>query len=227
MSDKNTRWENDKEWLGWTIRDEIYGFVRKYLGPFIVSTMFFLGGAIWAFLKEYPVIWEPVGAVALTLGTITGLALRDGRKRRRLPVIEPQSLPNTLPKMVDDTQTIVVASPKQEKVFVDLTPEQLIAFHTDNTGIQANKLVAPSIGKWMPISGRLSNVLSSYPGFAQLTFIGRGVGNQVFMYFRDQKLIDRLSMLKPGTQMTVHGQIEMVDMLAVHLGNCELIRVES
>ena len=118
-------------------------------------------------------------------------------------------------------------APQKNKVFVDLTPEQLIAFYKDNTSIQADKLVASSIGKWMPISGKLDQVISSFPGFAQLTFAGRGTGTQVFMYFRGQMLIDRLALLKRGTKITVHGPIEKVDPFAVHLSDCELIEVQS
>jgi hypothetical protein len=152
--------------------------------------------------------------------------LFPGQFRRR----KTQRLSSVLPKVTDEIQSdkpINAVASKEEKIFIDLTPEQLIAFYADNTSIQADRLVAPSIGKWMSLSGRLSEVISSYPGFAQLTFTRRGLGSQVFMYFRDQTLIDRLSMLNRRTQMTVHGKIEKVDMFAVHLGNCELVEVES
>jgi hypothetical protein len=127
-------------------------------------------------------------------------------------------------EMRDESTSIVV--PKEGKTFVDLTPEQLIAFYKDNTGIQADKLVAASIDKWMPLHGRLGEVLGN-PKSVQVTFTDRGVGNQVFMLFRDQEQIDRLSTLKRGTRMTIYGQIKSVDMLAVHLDNCILVEVKS
>ena len=93
MPDKNTRWQNDKEWAGWTIRDEIYAFIRRNLGQTVVTSIIFLGGAIWAFVKEHPLVWEPVGGAALAVGAITGLALYDGRKRKR--VLKKEQAPLT------------------------------------------------------------------------------------------------------------------------------------
>ena len=115
MADQNTRWENDKEWAGWTIRDEIYGFIRRHLGQTIVTSIIFLGGAIWAFVKEHPLVWEPVGAAVLTVGAITGLALYDGRKRKRATSQHGNALPDTLSISDSSIEAIMMPGPGNTK----------------------------------------------------------------------------------------------------------------
>jgi hypothetical protein len=83
MAEKNTRWENDKEWAGWTLRDEIYAFVRAHLQPIISGAVGGAMGAIIAAIKSYPTVAASIGAVVLTLAVITILAIKDGRKRNR------------------------------------------------------------------------------------------------------------------------------------------------
>lgn len=85
VSDKNTRWENDKEWAGWTIRDEVYAYVRKHWLPTVVSTIIAIAGSVWAFIRSHPTLGVSVGTMALTITAIVILALIDGRKRRTVP----------------------------------------------------------------------------------------------------------------------------------------------
>ena len=89
MAERDSRFrENNRAWLGWTLRDEIYAFVRQHFGLLIVTVLSTLVGTVWGFLKEHPLIWVSIGAVTLTLAAITGLAMIDGRKRRRRPTAQ-------------------------------------------------------------------------------------------------------------------------------------------
>jgi hypothetical protein len=74
--------EDNKEWFLWTIRDEIYGFIREYLRPIIAMLIVSVAGTIWAFAKDHPMLWLPVGGASFTLAALTVFALRDGRRRR-------------------------------------------------------------------------------------------------------------------------------------------------
>jgi len=58
-------------------------------------------------------------------------------------------------------------------VFVgeNVTPKYLVSFFEEHTSIQASQMAKPFIGKWMKISGRLNEVISSKPEHgAQLSF---------------------------------------------------------
>ncbi len=83
MADSEQGWWDDaKSWFRWFVYDEIYIFVRQYLGPVIVSAMIALGTAIIAFVKLHPTIGGVAAGAALTISIIVALALIDGRRRR-------------------------------------------------------------------------------------------------------------------------------------------------
>jgi hypothetical protein len=126
-----------------------------------------------------------------------------------------------------------MASQKEDKIFVgeSITPNYLLSFFEEHTGIQAAKMAKPFIGKWMRLSGRLGEVLSSAPEHgAQLSFQREDVKGEkdwsyyitVYMRF-DQPWLDRLAILRRGDQVTVVGQIKRVDPLVLNLDHCELV----
>lgn len=83
MADNQSQFRQDnREWLVWTIRDEIYAFVRKNAGPTIGAVFAMTAGAIWAFVKQYPTIWGPLGGAVFATGTVTFLALIAARKNK-------------------------------------------------------------------------------------------------------------------------------------------------
>jgi len=75
MADSEQGWWDDaKSWLRWFVYDEIYIFVRQYLGPVIVSAMIALGTAIIAFVKLHPTVGGVAAGAALTISIIIALA---------------------------------------------------------------------------------------------------------------------------------------------------------
>lgn len=113
---------------------------------------------------------------------------------------------------------------------VDVTPEYLAGLFDAHTSIQASKLVAPYLGKWMKVSGPLGDI-SAFTTFSQVTFaFGRFTFPlSVYMYFHDREVVEnRLAVLSRGEdQITVLGQIDRVDGTRVMLENCELIDVSQ
>jgi hypothetical protein len=110
-------------------------------------------------------------------------------------------------------------------VGASVTPEYLTGLFKGHTSIQAQKLIEPFIGNWMAISGSLKEVMSSSPDYAQVTFWGRGVFDNlstVYTYFRSKESIARLSILRPKDSITVVGQLKEISNIAVNLDNCEL-----
>ena len=115
----------------------------------------------------------------------------------------------------------------EERIFVgaNITPEYLLGLFKDHTSIQARKLIEPFIGKWMRVSGDLSEIISSTSDRAQVTFSGRGLtGNlaPVFMYFRTKESVERLAILRRGDSLTIVGKISDINLVQIDLDPCEI-----
>lgn len=110
------------------------------------------------------------------------------------------------------------------RIFVgpDVTPEYLFSLYESYTSIQADKLAAAFIGKWMRISGTLDEVLPVEQ--ASIVTMERPDAlsfKYVYMYF-DNSWTDRLSMLKHGNPITVVGEISEIGRPLMRLRNREL-----
>lgn len=125
--------------------------------------------------------------------------------------------------------TLEPPSPKPEnKVFVDpnVTPEFLAGLYDGNTILGAEMKIKQYIGKWLPVSGRLSEVMGGWDLLggrtpAVATFLIQK-GPSVIMIFQDE-WIDRLAPTPKGQQIFVHGTITKVNSDKVELDNCELV----
>jgi hypothetical protein len=125
-----------------------------------------------------------------------------------LPVAPAPVIPT-----VERTEAVPTSSSRS---YTDRTPEGLIAFLSGGlTDMQAQKLVAPFLGKWMQVSGAVSHVGDT----GQVTFKGR----EVYMWFRGPEWLDRLAMLSPGSQISVVGRITKIQYSSVRLEDCELV----
>jgi hypothetical protein len=136
---------------------------------------------------------------------------------RPFPLVKPDLVPFVQP--LDDGP----AMPPQEKTFTDRTPENLTGFFSEGlTDMQVQKLLHPFIGKWMTVAGPVDYVGAK----GQVTFADRGVWSErkaVHMFFEGPEWLDRLSMLSPGTHITVIGRIHAVEKTGTTLYDCELV----
>jgi HNH endonuclease len=113
--------------------------------------------------------------------------------------------------------------PRQEPDILVLTPEDLANFFKEKTDAQAQKQIAPLIGKWMKVSGPLGDysdgrlILSNHCYPATLF--------NVWTLFHGSPWSDLLSDMNIGTLITLQGQIAFVNRLAVQLIYCELLDV--
>jgi hypothetical protein len=117
----------------------------------------------------------------------------------------------------------------EERSFVNITLEELLRVFDEHTKIQARTLISDFIGKWMIVSGPLGDV-GEFTSFSQVTFAHRPslpldthYFDTVYMYFRNKKWVDRLSIMNKGDNITVIGRIREVGPGELHLDNCELI----
>jgi hypothetical protein len=125
------------------------------------------------------------------------------------------------PPMISPLAEII----KPQRIFVgdDVTKEFLIGLLQGRTDIQAQKLVSLYLGKWMKVSGRLGNILSSTGTRFQVTFEFSGKLTDLYMWFGEQ-WADRLSIITPGQNLVVIGKItEIGPSSYVSLDECELL----
>lgn len=161
--------------------------------------------------------------------------LRNGRPRAIEEARRDHSPPASPIASVQIAEPEAKAVAKQERIPVgpSITPEYLVGLYRENTGIQATKLTERVIGKWMRVSGRVEEVLPTGPTSAQLTFQRRPdesmyLHERATIYMRlRESWIDRVAMLRRGDEVTVYGQLDQVDKLAIHLMSCEIEGTDS
>jgi hypothetical protein len=116
-----------------------------------------------------------------------------------------------------------------EPKVINVTPDELVEFFEGHTSIQAQKLVAPYIGKWIEVSGLLGDVNPLAEDAAEVTFrpestmAGMPVGVVTVMSFRTKEWVDRLAVLKHKDPIAVQGKIREIRSLRVYLDDCELL----
>ena len=110
--------------------------------------------------------------------------------------------------------------------FSDTGPEEIMKVLKENTGIQADKLLRPYYGKWMRFSGPLADVSpwTPYAKFATVSLSNYSVSTtNVIFYFQNRNVVEgRLAVLRPGTQLTIKGEISDIDPLWIQLNRCEI-----
>jgi hypothetical protein len=195
------------------------------VGAFVVAT-------VWGSVQFY--IWYKHGEIGMSgllgFGLLVCLlfisaVLNIKATRANSGLVEPRDnivLP-TAPTIIRqaDERAPEISSPtvlEDNRVVVGTNPERLCAFFKDATTAQGKRLVQPYIGKWMRVSGKVSNV-----GDSHISFRNFGVAGVLIIMFFDDKWSDRISVLEMGTTVTVLGQIREIDVLGLQLRNCELV----
>lgn len=111
-----------------------------------------------------------------------------------------------------------------ERIFVDATPEYLMGLFEGHTDIQGQRLATAYIGKWLRVSGKLHDILSSRPTSALVTFEHKPHKlTDLYMYFDGTNSVERISTIRPGTAIAVIGKINRINRITVELQNCELV----
>jgi hypothetical protein len=152
----------------------------------------------------------------------------DDRKRSAQPVVMsplPASLLPDVRPVIPETTSLQPVSISEQRIFVgsEITVNYLNSLREGRTGVQAQALINLYIGKWMRVSGRLGNVLSSGRNRCQVTLEYNPLKfTDLFMMFSEEWR-DHLSILTLGQNIAVVGKIEQVDYFGVHLTDCELV----
>jgi hypothetical protein len=115
-------------------------------------------------------------------------------------------------------------STSRQRVFVGLTPQDLIKPFGTYISAQAEKLTRAYIGKWLTVTGRIGDVhrhtrvwqvtMSFEDDVHRVLVVSLSFGNEWG---------DRLSVLTRDATITANGQIENVTSSMICLRNCELV----
>jgi hypothetical protein len=119
-----------------------------------------------------------------------------------------------------------------ERIFTDVKPEYLTGLYEKYRSAQADEAVKSYIGKWIKVSGNVSDVSreKGYFGSPDTVFISLTVikpdGHRLYSVlanFDQQRWIDRALIFGRGEEATVLGQISHVTDTSIALRECEII----
>jgi len=112
---------------------------------------------------------------------------------------------------------------------LSITPKELVSVFKQRTTTQGTKLAKHYIGKWLKVSGPMSDVGANTDRrsrrFVMATLEGAMTGGEplITMKFTKRKWEDKLSGLNSGDSITVLGQIEDMGRDFLVLAKCELV----
>jgi len=188
--------------------------------------------AIWGAIAL--VTWEPfrrtmrsIGrrrlgfplVIGLLLLLAVGLGVVAIQKNARVSPLAPPVAPGVPPLPTKPHAEAPTRHQSEARIIVppSVTPEYLMGLFIGHTGVQGKKLLEPYIGKWIKVSGPLSNVRPTSPGILALVSIGN---KHVFMHFGDQWR-ERLSVLRLEDKITALCEIREAELFELSLDKCE------
>ena len=116
---------------------------------------------------------------------------------------------------------LIPGSAGPNRIFVEGSPEQLMSLVRDHTHIQKQKLSEVYIGKWLRVSGSITEVR---PMFLVGVFVAVDLGSfkTAYCWFKGRWL-DRLKLLQKGQAISAIGRIHEIEGSAVVLKSCEIV----
>jgi hypothetical protein len=90
------------------------------------------------------------------------------------------------------------------------------------THMEGKRLVAPYVGRWMEVEGKVDDVRDS-TGFVQVAFERVTGQAMTLMYFRGKEWRQRVELLRRGDHLRVQGRINGVEAWGVDLDVCEIV----
>jgi len=132
---------------------------------------------------------------------------------------------NPIEEINDSTFKKIVG--ESERIIVDTTLDYLLGFFKEHTNAQAQKLIETYLGKWIKLTSEVKNV-DELPDEV-MVFAGISIPpkiQHIFFHFNDQVNIDRAKLLRRDEEITILGEIVVVEAHSIHLKNCEFVSNE-
>ncbi|HEY2034062.1 MAG TPA: hypothetical protein VGH02_10295 [Rhizomicrobium sp.] len=118
-----------------------------------------------------------------------------------------------------------LANNDPSKFFVreSVTPSYLCDLYEGKTSIQASKLAAPFVGKWLRVSGPLQNVTEpTTDGQFFVSLKQKSISDPLIFLQFGSEWLEKLTIIPRGDIITAIGQISAVTRFDISLKNSEL-----
>lgn len=134
-----------------------------------------------------------------------------------------------LPTVLPALETGLFVSETGERTFVEdnVTLKHLSGLYKDRTSLQADKLAAPHVGKWIEVSGKLE-IATPFSAEASTVSLKLDETRDGFNYAWLMFLTDRhrLEALRPNDTITAVGRIKGFHGSEIQLLECELVAID-
>lgn len=112
----------------------------------------------------------------------------------------------------------------QQRIFLRDGLSDLTAYYRHNTDAEADRLIAPKVGKWLAISGTVRNIEPNrlFGNLAVELSTRVFTGTPVFLEF-SRRWNDRIGLMKAGEAISAYCQLRAASSIEVTLTNCELV----
>ena len=113
-------------------------------------------------------------------------------------------------------------SPSRENArsIIDVSPQTLMDFYKDRSGLEADRMIAPYIGKWTKVTGDIADIQQVKGSGIQVLFTVSPF-SAAFLIF-DSEWLDQLSILQPHQNITALCQIDSAGASGANFVHCEL-----
>jgi hypothetical protein len=110
--------------------------------------------------------------------------------------------------------------PKPKKVFVNVSPSYLVGLYENWTKVQGDEYVAAYIGKWITVTGTVSDIKTTVTGTLYMQIIDN---DRIFISATlNEEASETISHIARDATIIVRGEIYLVDKSGVMLRTCEL-----
>lgn len=181
---------------------------------------------VWSSLNPAAFIWSFVGIFVLIVFTRAALKPSAGAPPMPPPSSETHLRPLAGPIRADTP--IAPQTVPKDRIYVQITPAELVNLFAGRTNHEANKLFEVYTGKWMSVVGPLNDVTIT-DSFILVYFMIEGakiLGSIVRCKFSIEAKND-VSHLKVGDRIRVDGEIESGEAMTLKLTRCELVTEAS
>lgn len=138
------------------------------------------------------------------------------------PGVAVAASPSILTPVRPTTHSVKIGSGQKDVLDGSITPQSLMALCKDKTTIQAQRLTAGYIGKWIGFEGKLANVseLSNGAHYAAIDISGETGFETLWVEFAGA--VPPLEAMEKGAPVRVVARIEKIKELSMDLESGEL-----
>ena len=109
----------------------------------------------------------------------------------------------------------------EERIYTERTAGELFSALPHLTSVRAEQYLQPHIGKWMPVQSTIVDI--SEDGEHIHVILGEKFGPYIAARFGKKLWAAHLETMDRGDRLSVEGRIHQMDMMQMHLVNCEII----